>query len=71
MLPSYFFSLSSSEALRKNQELEFDRNSERFQFLKVRNALETGHTYIHIHIYFSRYRTEQKIQTHNQIGAKE
>ena len=30
-----FIFLSSPEALEKNQKLEFERNKERFQFLKV------------------------------------
>lgn len=29
-----FFSLSSAGSLRKNEDLEFDRNRERFEFLK-------------------------------------
>jgi aconitase A len=31
----YFLSIYSADALEQNQELEFERNKERFVFLKV------------------------------------
>ena len=34
----------SKDSLEKNQSVEFERNKERFQFLKVRN----GDSYIHV-----------------------
>ena len=37
-LPCPSVSPTSSDALKKNQALEFERNNERFQFLKVRGT---------------------------------
>lgn len=56
----YLFLIFRADALQKNQDLEFERNRERFMFLKVRTTVQNVCNQLLTFIFLIIYSGEQK-----------